>query len=103
MDVLIYQPSRSVMQSGTAGTNKWVLEYTQSSPRKKDPLMGWTSSSDTQSQVKLDFNSKEEAIEYAIKKNLSYSVRTPKKRKPVIRPRGYAENFAFERRDTWTH
>lgn len=103
MDVLIYQPSRSVMQSGTAGTNKWVLEFVHSSPRKKDPLMGWTSSADTQSQVKLAFDTKEEAIEYAIKRNLTYSLQDPKKRKPVIRPRGYAENFAFERKDTWTH
>ena len=99
----IYQPSRTAMSSGTAKTRHWVLEFTQSSGRDIDPLMGWTSSDDTQSQVKLTFDTLEAAQAYAQARGIEAVVRTPNKRKPNIRAGGYGENFATGRRGAWTH
>lgn len=103
MRARIYQPARTAMQSGTAKTRHWVLEYAPDSPRQVDPLMGWTSSSDTQSQVRLRFDTKEAALDYARAHGIDAVVQDPKKRKANIRPRGYAENFAVDRRGAWTH
>ncbi|KGB81882.1 ETC complex I subunit [Rhodovulum sp. NI22] len=103
MQARIYQPARTAMQSGTAKTSHWVLEFAPASPRSVDPLMGWTSSSDTQAQVRLRFDSKEAALDYAQEHGIDAIVLEPKKRKPNIRPRGYGENFATERRTVWTH
>ena len=91
------------MQSGSAKTKTWVLEFAQSERREIDPLMGWTSSGDTQAQVKLTFDSREAAEAYANEHDLQFTVQEPKKRKPVIRPNGYGENFATNRRGAWTH
>lgn len=91
------------MSSGTAKTRHWVLEFAPASAREIDPLMGWTSSDDTQSQVRLTFDSKEAAVEYARDNEIDVLVLEPKKRKPNIRPRGYGENFATDRRGAWTH
>jgi hypothetical protein len=91
------------MQSGTAKTRKWVLEFFPETSRQVDPLMGWTSSDDTQSQVRLSFDSKEEALEYAKEKGLEVAVTEPHTRRANIRPRGYGENFAPDRRGAWTH
>ena len=99
----IYQPARAATQSGQAKTNGWVLEYAQDSARSVDPLMGWTSSGDMNSQVKLGFSSQDEAVAYAQSHGIAFQVEQPKKRKPVIRPGGYADNFAFVRKGTWTH
>lgn len=103
MRARIYQPARTAMQSGTAKTHGWVLEFAPASPREVDPLMGWTSSSDTQSQVRLRFDSKEEALAYAAEQGLEVTVTEPHVRKPNIRPRGYGENFATDRKGAWTH
>lgn len=103
MRARIYQPARTAMSSGSAKTHDWVLEFAPASPRDVDPLMGWTSSSDTQSQVRLSFETREAAVEYAEENGIEALVFEPKKRKPNIRPRGYAENFVPERRTTWTH
>ncbi len=103
MRARIYQPARTATQSGNAGTKCWVLEYAAASAREVDPLMGWTSSSDTQSQVRLRFDSKDEALEYARDHGIDAVVQEPKKRKANIRPRGYGENFATDRRGSWTH
>ena len=103
MRARIYQPARTAMQSGTAKTKSWVLEFPQSTPREVDPLMGWTSSSDTQAQVRLTFDSKEEAVEYARDNGIDAVVQEPKKRKANIRPGGYGDNFATNRRGVWTH
>lgn len=91
------------MSSGTANTKHWVLEFAPASERTVDPLMGWTSSSDTQSQVRLSFESKEAALEYAEDHGIDAVVSEPKTRKPNIRPGGYSENFAPNRRGAWTH
>tara|TARA_Y100000815_G_scaffold150209_1_gene136038 strand:+ start:1425 stop:1700 length:276 start_codon:yes stop_codon:yes gene_type:complete len=91
------------MQSGTAKTKLWRLDFAPASSREVDPLMGWTSSSDTQSQVRLSFDSKEAAIDYAKSHGLDYVVMEPKPRRANVRPRGYGENFATDRRTVWTH
>ncbi|AXI53706.1 hypothetical protein SuNHUV7_04290 (plasmid) [Pseudoseohaeicola sp. NH-UV-7] len=103
MRARIFQPARTAMSSGTAKTKGWVLEFAPASAREVDPLMGWTSSSDTQSQVRLNFPTKEAALEYAREHGIDAQVFEPKKRKPNIRPGGYGENFATGRRGAWTH
>lgn len=103
MRARIYQPSRNAMQSGMGKSKVWILEFAPASAREVDPLMGWTSSDDTQSQVRLKFESKDAALEYAQANNIEATVLEPKTRKPVIRAGGYGENFATNRRGAWTH
>ncbi len=103
MRARIYKPARNAMQSGTAKSKRWVLEFAPASRREVDPLMGWTSSNDTQSQVKLRFDSKEAALEYAQENGIEAVVSEPKTRKANIRAGGYGENFATHRRTVWTH
>ena len=103
MRARIYKPAKTAMQSGTAKTRDWVLEFAQGSARDVDPLMGWTSSSDTQTQVKLRFPTKEAAMDYAKSNGIDADVVEPKARKSNIRARGYGENFATDRRGAWTH
>ncbi|MEX0286602.1 MAG: ETC complex I subunit [Paracoccaceae bacterium] len=103
MRARIYKPARNAMQSGMAKTHQWVLDYAPASAREVDPLMGWTSSTDTQSQVRLRFDSKEAALDYAREKGIDAQVIEPKSRKANIRARGYGENFATDRRGAWTH
>ena len=103
MRARIFQPAKTAMSSGTAKTKGWVLEFAQDSARSVDPLMGWTSSSDMQSQVHLNFDSKEAAVDYARENGIDAQVQEPKKRKVNIRPGGYSDNFATGRRGVWTH
>ncbi|MDF3854301.1 ETC complex I subunit [Paracoccus sp. P2] len=103
MRVRIYKPARNAMQSGTARTKNWVLDFPPADPREIDPLMGWTSSDDTQSQVRLRFETRKQAEDYAREHGLDYEVIEPHTRAPNIRPRGYGENFAPDRRAPWTH
>ncbi|MFC4734436.1 ETC complex I subunit [Salipiger abyssi] len=103
MRARIYQPARTAMSSGQGKTKHWILDFAPSEPREVDPLMGWTSSSDTQSQVRLKFDSKEQALDYAKEHGIEAIVTEPHKRSPNIRPRGYAENFAVDRKGAWTH
>jgi len=103
MRARIYKPARSATSSGTAKTRHWVLEFAPATPREVDPLMGWTSSADTQSQVRLRFASKEAALDYAREHGIEAQVFEPHRRKANIRPRGYGENFATDRRGSWTH
>jgi hypothetical protein len=86
----IYMPNKSAMQSGLGKSNKWILEYETEDPTK-NPLMGWESSSDTYSELKLEFSSKEHAENYAKKKKIDYEIIEPKKRKTV--KKSYADNF----------
>ena len=103
MTARIYRPARTATQSGTARTKKWVLDYFPDNAREVDPLMGWTSSDDTQSQVRLQFDTREAAEEYARDHGIDAQVQLPNKRKPNVRPGGYGENFATGRRGAWTH
>ncbi len=103
MRARIYKPAKTAMSSGMAKTHKWILEYAPSTARAVDPLMGWTSSDDMQSQVQLHFETKDAAIEYARENAIDAEVQEPKTRRPNIRPGGYGENFATSRRGAWTH
>ena len=78
------------MQSGLGKTNKWILEFITKNPTK-NPLMGWESSTDTLTELKLEFTTKEDAINYAKKKKIDYEIIEPKKRKVV--KKSYADNF----------
>jgi hypothetical protein len=89
------------MQSGEARTKEWVLEFAPASPRAIDPLMGWTSSRDMHSQVRLEFDTKDEAIDYARRNGFAYAVFEPQPRRAIIR--SYADNFRFGRIGRWTH
>ena len=91
------------MSSGTARTRRWVLDFGRDSKREIDPLMGWTSSDDTQAQVRLNFATKEAALEYAEEHGIDAIVIEPKSRRANVRARGYGENFATDRRGAWTH
>ncbi|MFY9239226.1 MAG: ETC complex I subunit [Roseovarius sp.] len=103
MPARIFRPARTAMSSGTAKTRKWVLEHAPQERREVDPLMGWTSSADTQAQVRLSFSTKEAALEYAEEHGIDVIVQEPKTRKANIRPGGYGDNFATNRRQVWTH
>lgn len=103
MQARIYKPAKTAMQSGTAKTQDWVLEFAPAASREVDPLMGWTSSADTQTQVRLRFATKEEALAYALAEGIDAVVQEPKLRQPNLRPMGYGENFATNRRGAWTH
>jgi hypothetical protein len=101
MAARIYKPAKTAMQSGPARTKEWVLEFEPEEPREIDPLMGWTSSRDTKSQLHLTFDSKEEAIAYAERNGIPYRLEEPKP-KSVVR-KSYADNFRFGRIGSWTH
>jgi len=101
MTARIYKPARTAMQSGQANTKDWVLEFEPEQPRTIEPLMGWTSSGDMKSQVRLNFASKEEAIAYAGRHGIAHQVFEPKP--PQRRIMSYSDNFAFNRRSPWTH
>ena len=97
----IYQQPKTAMQSGTAGTQDWVLDFAPSEARRADPLMGWIGSADTQSQVRLRFDSREDAVAYAERRGLAYDIELPRPRR--FRPKAYADNFRFGRHENWTH
>ena len=99
----IYQPARTAMSSGTAKTKFWVLEFAPTVERNVDPLMGWTSSDETQTQVRLEFETKDAALDYAELNDISATVQESQKRALNIRAGGYGENFATHRRGIWTH
>ena len=98
---IIRRPAKSAMQSGLANTRQWVLEFAASTPREIEPLMGWTSSSDTRRQITLHFPTKEEAVAYAERHGVFYVVEEPKER--PVKPKSYADNFRFDRRIPWSH
>tara|TARA_B100000900_G_scaffold403391_1_gene410434 strand:- start:147 stop:428 length:282 start_codon:yes stop_codon:yes gene_type:complete len=86
----IYKPNKNPMQSGYGKTNKWILEFYTKDP-SNNPLMGWESSSDTFTELRLEFSTKDLAINYAKKKKINYEIIEPKKRKIV--KKSYADNF----------
>ena len=100
MKVRILKPAKTAMQSGQANTKEWVLE-SEPSPKQIDPLMGWTGSRDTMQQVQIWFPTLEEAKAHAERNGWQYTVETPQVR--AIRPKAYADNFAYTRVGRWTH
>ena len=101
MRARIYQPPKNAMQSGRAMTHQWVLEFEPASPRRPDPLMGWSGSADTQAQVHLHFDTRDEAVAYAEKEGIAYDLELTQQRR--VKPKAYADNFKYGRIENWTH
>jgi len=101
MTARIYKPARTAMQSGQAKTKEWVLDFEPEQPRTVEPLMGWTSSTDMKQEVKLHFDTKEEAIAYCERAGIPYQVFETNP--PARRLMSYSDNFAYPRREAWTH
>lgn len=97
----IYSPARTAMQSGKGKTGLWLLEYVPEAAKTIDPLMGYTSSRDMRAQVKLRFETKEAAVAYAVRNGIPHRVEEPKL--PTVKRVSYTENFAFSRKQPWTH
>ena len=97
----IYRPAKNAMQSGPALGKDWVLEFEPASARRPDPLMGWSSSSDMDGQVRLSFATQEEAVAYADHHGIAFQIFEPKTPRRIIK--AYADNFAFGRKQPWTH
>jgi hypothetical protein len=91
----IYRPAKTAMQSGRALTRKWVLDYEPASRREPDPLMGWSSARDTLNEVRLRFDTLDEAIAFATKRGLDYTVIGPHER--TAKQKSYADNFRYDR------
>ena len=101
MAARIYKPAKTAMQSGQAGTKCWALDFEPEEARQVEPLMGWTSSSDMRQQVRLRFDSADEAVAYCERHGIAYQVFGAKV--PKRRTISYSDNFAFKRREAWTH
>jgi hypothetical protein len=97
----IFKPAKTAMQSGAAKTRQWALEYEPAEPREVEPLMGWTSSGDTRQQLRLRFDTKEEAIAYCERHGIAFQLFETKER--ARHGIAYADNFAYGRRSPWTH
>lgn len=97
----IYRPAKTAMQSGTAKTTRWLLEFEQETAREIDPLMGWTGSRDMRQQVKLWFETKDDALAYARANGIPARVEEPNEAKR--RTVSYSDNFRYNRIGTWTH
>lgn len=97
----IYRPARNAMQSGQAKSQEWLLEFESETPRTVDPLMGWISNADTNPQLRMYFDTREEAIEFAKREGIPFQVTETREPKRVIK--AYADNFAAGRRRPWTH
>jgi ETC complex I subunit conserved region len=101
MPARIFKPARTATQSGSAQAKDWVLEFEPESPRQVDPLMGWVSSADTSAQVKLEFATKDEAMAYASRNGIAFSVQEPAPHKRQNKT--YSDNFKFGRIGMWSH
>jgi len=101
MAARIYRPAPNAMQSGKGKSKQWVLVFEQSSPREIEPLMGYTASADTRTQVKLAFDTLEAAEAYAQKEGIAYSVQPAHERTP--QRSSYPDNFRADRKTPWTH
>jgi len=97
----IYRPAKNAMQSGKANTKDWMLEFEPASARRADPLMGWTQTTDMDGQVRLSFETSDEAVAYATRHGIPFQLFDPKPAKKIIK--AYADNFAFGRKQSWTH
>jgi hypothetical protein len=101
MKARIFQPAKTAMQSGRAKTRKWTLEFEPTRRQQLDPLMGWPGGADTMQQIRLTFDTKEDAVAHAERHGLDYVVQEPRERR--FRTKAYADNFAVGRRIPWSH
>jgi hypothetical protein len=97
----IYRPTKTAMQSGKAGLKHWVLEFEPNAAPRTEPLMGWTSSADPAGQVRLFFDTRDQAIAFARAHNIPHQVTEPAEAKRITK--AYGDNFAFRRREPWSH
>ena len=97
----ILRPAKTAMQSGRAKTHLWELHFEPASARLSDPLMGWTQSTDMHGQVRMTFPTREEAVAYARRHGIAFEVVPEGRRRVIIK--AYADNFAFQRKQPWTH
>jgi hypothetical protein len=97
----IYRPARTAMQSGQAQADRWLLEYEPETAQAADPLMGYTSSADMRQQVRLEFDTREQAVAYAERNGIPYEVTEPPA--VVVKKLSYADNFRYGRPQPWTH
>ena len=95
MQVRIYKPAKNAMQSGRRQSLRWVMEFEPQAPKLIDPLMGWVGGTDTSSQVRLFFDSKEKAMAYAGRHGHHGAVEETHER--LVRPKSYADNFGVHR------
>ena len=100
MTARIYKPARSAMQSGKGKSNEWFLEFVRETRPSSDPLMGWTSG-DTSTQVRLRFDTVEEAVAYAQRNSIVYAVEAETATR--LQKKSYSDNFKFGRTENWTH
>ncbi len=101
MTARIYRPARNAMQSGNGKSKQWVLVHEMAAPREIDPLMGYTTSTDTRQQVRLSFDTLELAEAYAQKNGIAYSVQPA--HDPIPKRVSYPDNFKSDRKTPWTH
>ncbi len=101
MTARIYRPAPNAMQSGKAKSQEWLLAFESETPRTVDPLMGWISNADTSPQVRMWFDTREEAIEFARRQGIPFQVMESREPKRIIK--AYADNFSANRRKPWTH
>ena len=101
MTIKIYRPSKTAMQSGLRKTKKWLAEYISDLETEKDSLMGWNSSKDTKTQIKIFFETKQQAIKWAKKNNYQFFIEEPMIKK--INIKSYADNFDINKKEPWTH
>lgn len=97
----IYRPAKNAMQSGKANTRQWVLEFEPGAPLKPEALMGWQTSTDPTRQVRMAFDTREQAIAFARAHAIPHVVAEPREPKRIIK--AYGENFAFDRKEPWSH
>ena len=101
MTARIYRPAQNAMQSGKGKSRQWVLVHEMATPRGIEPLMGYTTSTDTRQQIKLSFETLEAAEAYAQKNGIAYSVQAPHETTP--KRVSYPDNFKSDRKTPWTH
>ena len=97
----IYQQPKTAMQSGRAGTQEWMLAFEPDAPQRPDPLMGWIGGGDIETQLRLQFDTREEAEAFARQRGIAYDVELPRPQRFV--PKSYSDNFRFGRIENWTH
>ena len=101
MTARIYKPARTAMQSGKANTKRWRLDFEPESAREVEPLMGWTSSGDMKQELRLRFDTKEEAIAYCERRGIPNQLFEA--HEPMRKKIAYSDNFSYRRLDPWTH
>jgi hypothetical protein len=101
MTARIFRPAPNAMQSGRGNSREWVLEFEPDTPQEIEPLMGYTTSRDTRRQVRLTFDTQEEAEAFAQKNGVPYTVQQP--HATTVKRNSYSDNFRSDRKIPWTH